>query len=53
MDSIDLPAAKAHNITVVNTPDAHVDAVAELTLAGILATLRKRDKSGEGCRLQP
>jgi D-3-phosphoglycerate dehydrogenase len=41
MDSVDVAAATQLGITVVNTPDAHVDAVAELTLAGILAILRK------------
>ncbi|MDQ3297467.1 MAG: phosphoglycerate dehydrogenase [Myxococcota bacterium] len=41
MDSIDHVAAKECGIAVVNTPDAHVDAVAELTLAGLLALLRK------------
>lgn len=41
MDSVDLAAAAALGIAVVNTPEAHVDAVAELTLGGILAILRK------------
>jgi D-3-phosphoglycerate dehydrogenase / 2-oxoglutarate reductase len=41
MDSVDLEAARRLGITVVNTPEAHVDAVAELTVAGLLAVLRK------------
>jgi len=40
MDSVDLGAAKELGITVVNTPEAHVDAVAELTLAGLMSLLR-------------
>jgi D-3-phosphoglycerate dehydrogenase / 2-oxoglutarate reductase len=41
MDSIDHAAARELGIAVRNTPDAHVDAVAELTLAGLLAALRQ------------
>jgi D-3-phosphoglycerate dehydrogenase / 2-oxoglutarate reductase len=41
LDSIDLAAARERGIAVHNTPDAHVDAVAELTLAGILDLLRQ------------
>ena len=40
MDNVDFDAAKALNITVENTPSAHVDGVAELTLGGILSCLR-------------
>lgn len=40
MDSIDLAAAEELGIKVINTPDAHVEAVAELTLAGILDVFR-------------
>ena len=40
LDSIDLKATKELGIMVYNTPDAHVDAVAELTLAGILDLFR-------------
>lgn len=40
MDAIDIPAARARGIVVFNTPDAHVDAVAELALAGLLNGLR-------------
>jgi D-3-phosphoglycerate dehydrogenase len=40
LDSVDLTAAQDLGITVVNTPDATTDAVAELTLGHILNTLR-------------
>ena len=40
MDAIDFEATAARGIEVYNTPDAHVDAVAELTLGGLLALLR-------------
>lgn len=40
MDAIDLQAAVELGIKVCNTPDAHVEAVAELTLAGILDVFR-------------
>jgi D-3-phosphoglycerate dehydrogenase len=40
IDNVDLVAAKELGIAVSNTPDAHVDAVAELTLAGLLGLLR-------------
>ncbi len=40
MDSVDFEAAKKLNVTVENTPSAHVDGVAELTLGGILSCLR-------------
>lgn len=41
LDNVDLEAAAELGIHVCNTPDAHVDAVAELTLAGILNVLRR------------
>ncbi|MEM7049146.1 MAG: phosphoglycerate dehydrogenase [Acidobacteriota bacterium] len=41
LDSVDLDAAEELGIKVLNTPDAHVPAVAELTLAGMLAVLRQ------------
>lgn len=41
LDSVDLAAAQQHNITVFNTPVAPSQAVAELTLGLILATLRR------------
>lgn len=40
MDSVDFDAAKKLEVTVENTPSAHVDGVAELTLGGILSCLR-------------
>lgn len=40
MDNVDHAAASELGIAVHNTPDAHVDAVAELTLAGLLGALR-------------
>ena len=40
LDNVDLDAAAQLGIEVRNTPDAHVDAVAELTLAAILDLLR-------------
>lgn len=39
-DAIDFDAAKRANVSVINTPSAHVDAVAELVLGGILASYR-------------
>ncbi len=41
LDSVDLAAAKQHGITVLNTPEAPAQAVAELTLAYILTLLRQ------------
>jgi D-3-phosphoglycerate dehydrogenase / 2-oxoglutarate reductase len=41
LDNVDLAAAQELDIQVYNTPDAHVDAVAELTLAGMLDVLRQ------------
>lgn len=40
MDNVDFEAAAKHGIKVENTPSAHVDGVAELTLGGILSSLR-------------
>lgn len=40
MDSVDIDAAKANNISVTNTPDAPVIPVAELTTGMILSLLR-------------
>ena len=39
-DSVDLDAARRHGVTVTNTPGANTTAVAELTLALILALAR-------------
>lgn len=41
LDSVDLAAAERHGITVLNTPEAPAQAVAELTLALILTLSRK------------
>lgn len=40
MNNVDLDAAEKLGIKVFNTPTVHVDAVAELALAGTLASLR-------------
>lgn len=40
MDSVDVATAQARGIHVCNTPSAHVEAVAELTLGGLLALAR-------------
>jgi len=41
VDNIDLAAAKAHNVTVVNSPLATTVAVAELTLSLMLSAVRE------------
>lgn len=41
LDTVDLTAAKQHNIVVFNTPAAPAQAVAELTMGLILAALRR------------
>jgi D-3-phosphoglycerate dehydrogenase len=41
MDGVDAAACAALGIKLSNTPDAHVDAVAELALAGLLAVCRR------------
>ncbi len=50
MDSIDLKAAESLGIRVINTPDAHVEAVAELTLGGILDVFRHVSQAGRMMR---
>lgn len=50
LDNVDLSAAAELGIQVRNTPDAHVDAVAELTLAGILAALRHLPEADRSIR---
>jgi D-3-phosphoglycerate dehydrogenase len=50
MDGVDVGAAKELGIAVANTPEAHVDGVAELTLAGLLAILRKVPQSDASIR---
>ena len=41
LDNVDLIAAKSRDITVLNTPEAPAQAVAELAMGLILATLRR------------
>lgn len=41
MDNVDQTSARRRGIAVFNTPDAPTDAVAELTLAGMLSLLRQ------------
>lgn len=50
IDNVDLVAARELGIEVRNTPDAHVDAVAELTFAGLLAMMRKVTTSDASIR---
>jgi D-3-phosphoglycerate dehydrogenase len=50
LDNVDLSAAAELGIQVRNTPDAHVDAVAELTLAAILAALRHLPEADRSIR---
>lgn len=52
IDNIDLAEAAERGIQVYNTPDAHVDGVAELTLAGILNLLRQVGKADRHIRQQ-
>lgn len=49
-DNVDIAAAKERGIPVFNTPDAHVDAVAELVLGGTLAVLRKLGETDRSIR---
>lgn len=50
MDAIDFAATAARGIEVYNTPEAHVDAVAELALGGLLALLRGIARSDASIR---
>jgi D-3-phosphoglycerate dehydrogenase len=50
LDNVDLAAAAELGIQVRNTPDAHVDAVAELTLAVMLSTLRRLPEADRSIR---
>lgn len=50
LDGIDLAAAEELGIRVFNTPDAHVEAVAELTLAGILDVFRQMSRAERDIR---
>lgn len=50
MDAVDQQAAAARGIQVFNTPDSHIDAVAELALAGLLNGLRGQIPSDRAIR---
>ena len=50
MDAVDMAAAKERGIAVFNTPDAHIDAVAELALAGLLNGFRGQIGSDRAIR---
>lgn len=50
LDNVDLTAAAEFGIQVRNTPDAHVDAVAELTLAALLSMLRRLTEADRSIR---
>ena len=52
MDSVDLEAARKHGVSVLGTPDATTDAVAELTLGLMLASLRGIAVSDRSMRSQ-
>ena len=49
-DSVDLEAARRHGVTVTNTPGANTTAVAELTLALILALARDLPAAASAAR---
>jgi D-3-phosphoglycerate dehydrogenase len=50
LDNVDLAAADALGIAVLTTPEVATEAVAELTVAGILALLRHLVAHDQGCR---
>ena len=50
LDSVDLVAAKNHGITVLNTPEAPAQAVAELTMGFILSLLRQISQIDQSVR---
>jgi D-3-phosphoglycerate dehydrogenase len=50
VDNIDLAAAKEHKVTVVNSPLATTIAVAELTLAHMLAAVREIARADAGMK---
>lgn len=50
IDNIDLAAANVHNVTVVNSPVATTQAVAEFTLASLLALARSIPKADAGMK---
>lgn len=51
VDNINLDAAKAHGVTVVNSPMATTVAVAELTLGLMLASIREIPRADAGIKL--
>lgn len=50
LDSVDLVAAKNHGMTVLNTPEAPAQAVAELTMGFILTLLRQINQIDQSVR---
>jgi D-3-phosphoglycerate dehydrogenase / 2-oxoglutarate reductase len=50
IDGVDEVAARELSIIICNTPEAHIDAVAELTLAGLLAAMRGIPRSDTSIR---
>src|SRR5688572_22076626 len=50
LDNVDLEAAAELGIEVRNTPEAHVDGVAELALAGMICILRKVTQADRSVR---
>ena len=50
VDNVDRDAARYLGIDVKATPEAHVDAVAELTVAGLLAALRRIPEADRSVR---
>jgi glyoxylate reductase len=49
-DNIDLAACRARGVTVTNTPDAVTDATADLTIALLLATVRRLPQAEKSLR---
>lgn len=50
LDNVDLAAALARGVRVFNTPDAVTDAVAELTVGGLLTLLRRTHRMDAALR---
>ena len=51
-DNVDLAAATAHNVVVMNTPGQKSNAVAELALGMMVYMARNKFNPGTGCELQ-
>jgi D-3-phosphoglycerate dehydrogenase / 2-oxoglutarate reductase len=49
-NNVDMEATKEKGIKVYNTPSVHVDAVAELTLTGVLNTMRRISAADQNIR---